>query len=44
MDRALFDHFFGLTHCSRCRYRGPEHAQIHSECHFAGHPVNFEPE
>ena len=44
MDRALFDHFFGLTHCARCRYRGPAHAQIHSECHFAGHPVNFEQE
>ena len=44
MDRNLFDHFFALTHCARCRYRGPEHAQIHSECHFAGYPVNFEPE
>jgi hypothetical protein len=44
MDKALFDHFFALSYCARCRYRGPEHAQIHSECHFAGHPVNFEPE
>lgn len=44
MDQGLFDHFFALTHCARCRYRGPEHAQIHSECHFAGFPVNFEPE
>jgi hypothetical protein len=44
MDPGLFDHFFALTHCSRCRYRGPEHAQIHSECHFAGFPVNFESE
>lgn len=44
MDRRLFEHFFGLTHCARCRYRGPEHAQVHSECHFAGYPVNFEPE
>lgn len=44
MDRALFEHFFGLTHCARCRYRGPAFAQIHSECHFAGHPINFEPE
>jgi hypothetical protein len=44
MDRTLFDHFFALPYCARCKYRGPEHAQIHSECHFAGYPVNFEPE
>jgi len=44
MDQTLFDYFFALTHCARCRYRGPQHAQIHSECHFAGFPVNFEPE
>jgi hypothetical protein len=42
MDRALFDHFFALPYCARCRYRGPEHAQIHAECHFAGYPVNFD--
>lgn len=44
MDRELFDHFFALSHCARCAYRGPAHAQIHSECHFAGYPINFEPE
>ncbi|CAN5249164.1 hypothetical protein BH23CHL1_BH23CHL1_10220 [soil metagenome] len=44
MDRGLFEHFFALTHCARCRYSGPEHTQIHSECHFAGFPVNFESE
>ncbi len=44
MDRGLFEHFFALTHCARCRYYGPEHTQIHSECHFAGFPVNFESE
>ncbi|HUG14605.1 MAG TPA: hypothetical protein VMM78_06260 [Thermomicrobiales bacterium] len=44
MDRGLFEHFFALTHCSRCRYRGPQHNQIHRECHFAGYPVNFEAE
>jgi hypothetical protein len=44
MDRGLFEHFFALSHCARCRYRGAQHAQIHSECHFAGYPVNFEPE
>ena len=44
MDQQLFDHFFALSHCARCRYRGPQHTQIHSECHFAGYPINFEPE
>ncbi|MEX1158941.1 MAG: hypothetical protein WEC79_08450 [Thermomicrobiales bacterium] len=44
MDARLFDHFFALTHCSRCVYRGPQHAQIHAECHFAGNPINFEAE
>jgi hypothetical protein len=44
MERTLFDHFYALTHCSRCRYRGPQNAQIHRECHFAGFPVNFEAE
>jgi hypothetical protein len=44
MDRQLFDYFFALSHCARCAYRGAQHAQIHSECHFAGYPINFEPE
>lgn len=44
MDQRLFDHFFALTHCSRCRYSGKQHSQIRRECHFAGYPVNFEPE
>jgi hypothetical protein len=44
MDRRLFDHFFALSHCARCVYRGSQHEQIHSECHFAGYPINFEPE
>ena len=44
MDSLLFDHFFALTHCSRCVYRGQKHAQIHSECHYAGYPINFESE
>jgi hypothetical protein len=44
MDRQLFDYFFALSHCARCAYRGPQYAQIHSECHFAGYPINFEPE
>lgn len=44
MDQGLFEHFFSLTHCARCRYRGSEHTQIHSECYFAGFPINFEAE
>lgn len=44
MDQRLFDHFYALSHCARCRYRGGQHSQIHSECYFAGHPINFEPE
>jgi hypothetical protein len=44
MDQQLFDYFFALSHCSRCVYRDVSHAQIHSECHFAGYPINFEQE
>lgn len=42
MDRTLFDFLFKATYCDWCRYRGSEYAQFHAECHFAGHPVNFE--
>ena len=42
MDQGLFDHFFAASHCARCRWRGAEHTQIHFECRFAGHPVNYE--
>ncbi|HMM43643.1 MAG TPA: hypothetical protein PKA95_17250 [Thermomicrobiales bacterium] len=42
MDERLFVHFYGHSHCDRCVYRGPGNAQIHAECFFAGHPVNFE--
>ena len=44
MDQRLFDHFFALSHCARCVFRSSEHAQIHSECHFAGYPINFQSE
>ncbi len=43
MNRDLFAYFYGESHCARCRWRPPEFAQFHRECHFAGHPVNFEP-
>jgi hypothetical protein len=42
MNPILFDHFYGTTHCARCRWSDPTHAQIHLECRFAGWPVNFE--
>lgn len=42
MNQPLFEHFYGASYCARCRWAGPEHAQIHLECRFAGHPINFE--
>ncbi len=44
MDERLFAHFYGRSHCDRCVFRGPGNAQIHAECFFAGHPINFEPD
>jgi hypothetical protein len=43
MERPLFDYFFAGSHCSRCRWRGDAFAQFHTECLYAGAPVNFEP-
>jgi len=44
MAEPLFASFFAATHCDHCRWRGSEHTQIHRECHFAGRPINFEPD
>lgn len=44
MSPDLFAHFFESTHCQTCRWRGPVFAQFHRECHFAGHPINHEPD
>ena len=44
MAEPLFRHFFETEYCDRCRWRGPEHEQIHRECRFAGQPINFEPD
>lgn len=41
MSEELFRHFFAAS-CDACRWRGPDHEQIHRECRFAGHPINFE--
>lgn len=43
MAEPLFRYLYQVSHCDHCRWQGLEHAQIHRECHFAGHPVNFEP-
>ncbi|MGD9712229.1 MAG: hypothetical protein AB7V46_09210 [Thermomicrobiales bacterium] len=43
MDPLLFEALFGDSHCSGCRWQGPGNEQIHRECHYAGHPINFEP-
>lgn len=42
MDERLFAWFYGDSHCAHCRWRGPGNRQIHLECWFAGHPINFE--
>jgi hypothetical protein len=44
MAEPLFRYFYEAGFCARCRWRGPHHAQIHRECHFAGYPINFEEE
>ena len=43
MEPRLFDALFRESHCLHCRWHGPGYEQFHRECHFAGHPVNFEP-
>jgi len=43
MAEPLFAWFYAESACATCRWRGPEHAQLHLECRFAGYPVNAEP-
>jgi hypothetical protein len=43
MAEPLFRYLYQATHCDHCRWKATENAQIHRECHYAGHPVNFEP-
>ena len=43
MAAELFAHFYDASHCDHCAWRGPRHAQIHLECHYAGRPINYEP-
>src|SRR6478735_2658029 len=42
MAEPLFRALFQTDYCDHCRWRNPSYAQIHHECHYAGHPVNFE--
>ncbi|MGN6033509.1 MAG: hypothetical protein ACTHQE_17790 [Thermomicrobiales bacterium] len=44
MEEPLFAWFYAESICAHCRWRGPEHAQLHLECRFAGYPVNDEPD
>ncbi len=44
MAPALFAHFYAASHCDHCRWRGAEYGPIHRECHFAGRPINYEPD
>ena len=43
MAEPLFKALFAESHCAQCRWRAPEHAQVHRECRYAGRPINFEP-
>jgi hypothetical protein len=43
MAEPLFQALFAADYCARCRWQGADYAQIHRECRYAGHPVNFEP-
>ncbi len=42
MDATLFNKLYAKSSCHRCSYSDARFWQICSECHFAGHPINFE--
>lgn len=42
MDSTLFRKLYEKFSCQRCRYTDDGFWQICAECHFAGHPINFE--
>jgi hypothetical protein len=42
MDAKLFRKLYHAHSCRRCGYQAERYWQICGECHFAGHPVNFE--
>lgn len=42
MDSTLFHNLYASYSCNDCAYNREEQRQICAECHFAGHPVNYE--
>ncbi len=42
MDGTLFRQLYEIHPCRGCAYHEERFWQICSECHFAGHPINYE--
>ncbi len=42
MDATLFRQLYEIHPCRACAYHAERYWQICAECHFAGHPVNFQ--
>lgn len=42
MDATLFRQLYEIHPCRGCAYHSENYWQICAECHFAGHPINFE--
>ncbi len=42
MDSTLFRQLYEIHPCRNCVYHSERYWQICAECHFAGHPINFE--
>ncbi len=42
MDATLFRQLYEIHPCRNCHFHDESYWQICAECHFAGHPVNFE--
>lgn len=41
MDATLFRKLYEKFSCQHCNYNNDRFWQICTECHFAGHPINF---
>ncbi|MGI5835794.1 MAG: hypothetical protein ACOX87_04790 [Chloroflexota bacterium] len=42
MDATLFNKLYERFSCRHCSYNNEQFWQFCAECHFAGHPINFE--
>ena len=42
MDTTLFRQLYEIHPCRSCTYHEDRYWQFCAECHFAGHPVNYE--